>query len=394
MRGDCCGMIPLGLLLLTACSDPVAPEGTPEGRPVSWASISAEGGGFRDHTCGLTDAGAALCWGSGSLGELGDGLRSYDARIPVRVAGGLRFEQISAGGLRTCALTSVGEAYCWGAAGLDELLNGTGPSTPARVATEHAFLTISTTYHLSCGIVLGGTAFCWTNSESIPTAIPGGILFDVVSLGSGYGCGVTSNQAAYCWGLNDYGQLGDGTLTDTDTPVPVASDIRFTAVAASSLHTCGIDAMGAAYCWGNNGASGRLGTGSTGYDNQSTSVPLRVVGGHSFIAISLGSDHTCGLVDGGSAYCWGSYEFGQLGNGRAGGPADYHSTPVAVAGDLAFVTLDAGGQHTCAVTVRGAAYCWGRNDNGQLGDGTPRLQPGPGVKQLQAVPVRVQNPPA
>lgn len=393
MRGDCCGVIPLGLLLLTACSDPVAPEGTPEGTPVTWASISAYGGGFFDHSCGLTDTGAALCWGTGGNGMLGDGQRSYEAREPVRVAGGFRFEQISTGWTHTCALTPIGEAYCWGGTSIEESNDNTGPSTPVRAAREHEFLTISTSNFLSCGIVAGGTAYCWTSAASIPTPIPGGILFDMISLGSSYACGVARDETAYCWGRNNYGQLGDGTFTDTDTPVPVASDIRFTTVAAGSRHTCGIDAMGAAYCWGNNEWA-RLGTGSTRYDSRSRSVPQRVVGGHSFIAISLGSDHTCGLVDGGSAYCWGSIEFGQLGNGQGGSVGDQHSTPVAVAGDLAFVTLDAGGAHTCGVTIGAVAYCWGRNDNGQLGDGTPRMDPGPGGWQFQAVPVRVQNPPA
>ena len=152
-------------------------------------------------------------------------------------------------------------------------------------------------------------------------------------------CELTNAGAAYCWGRNDSGQLGDGSFTNRATPVAVVGGLRFSALAAGGSHTCGLTSSGAAYCWGYN-SEGELGNGST----TASATPVAVAGGLSFSALAPGVYHTCGLTSAGAAYCWGSN------NG---------SIPVAVSGGLSFSALAAGALHTCGLTSAGAAYCWG-----------------------------------
>ena len=158
-----------------------------------------------------------------------------------------------------------------------------------------------------------------------------------------------------------------GGLTGA-TSVPFTVTLTFTAVSAGYHHTCRLTAVGAAYCWGDNSGTGQLGDGTT--TNRLT--PVLVVGGVSFAAVRAGGDHTCGVTAAGAAFCWGYNGSGQLGDGTITSRA----SPVLVAGGGSFAAVSAGGGgidpglHTCGVTAAGAAYCWGRNLEGQLGDGT------------------------
>jgi alpha-tubulin suppressor-like RCC1 family protein len=201
--------------------------------------------------------------------------------------------------------------------------------------------------------------------------------FAAVSAGGYYTCGVTATGAAYCWGNNSIGGLGDGTTTERLTPVRVAGGVSFAAVSEGIGHTCAVTAAGAAYCWGSNDR-GELGDGTrTGPQQCSifacSTTPVAVAGGVSFAAVSAGEFHTCGVTAGGAAYCWGDNTFGQLGDGTTTFP----SSPVLVAGGVIFAAVSAGSFHTCGVTAAGAAYCWGYNGYGQLGNGTTtnRLTP-------------------
>ncbi len=177
----------------------------------------------------------------------------------------------------------------------------------------------------------------------------------------------------FSWGYNSVGQLGDGTGTSSSVPVAVDTSgvlagKTVTAVGSTKSHAC-VVAEGAVYCWGWN-AFGQLGDGTV----TSSSVPVAVdtsgvLADKAVTAVSTGSGHSCALADG-AAYCWGYNSSGQLGDGMTTDSA----VPVAVdtSGVLAGKTVTAvsiGGSHSCAL-ADGAAYCWGYNDYGQLGDGT------------------------
>src|SRR5207249_149557 len=174
-----------------------------------------------------------------------------------------------------------------------------------------------------------------TFSFLTPVAVSGGLTFTAVSTSDYHTCGVTTSGAAYCWGWNNSGGLGDGTSgTDRLTPVAVSGGLTFAAVSAGVINACGVTTSGAAYCWGYNG-SGVLGSGTT----TSSATPVAVSGGLTLAAVSVGGSspyqesHTCGVTPSGAAYCWGYNRYGQLGDGTGG---TYRLTPVAVSGGLTF----------------------------------------------------------
>src|SRR5439155_1413080 len=183
---------------------------------------------------------------------------------------------------------------------------------------------------------------------------------------TGHTCAFTEppGLAPYCWGLNTSGEVGDGTTTNRPSPVPVAGALNpLDGFSAGAFHSCALTQAsgGAAYCWGRN-EEGELGDGTT----TSKASPVAVGGGRSFTAIATGYYHTCGLTAAGAVFCWGFNRDGGVGDGTS----TNKSTPVAVAGGLTFTAISAGGNHTCGTTSTGAAYCWGSNTHSEVGDGT------------------------
>jgi alpha-tubulin suppressor-like RCC1 family protein len=346
-----------------------------------FAGVSA--GGL--HTCGLTTGGAAYCWGDNFFYQLGAGSTALGSTTPLPVAGGLTFASVRAGSFHSCGLTTGGAAYCWGRNTAGELGNGStnfGSSVPVPVSGGLSFTAVSAGLDFapanagvahSCGLTTSGAAYCWggnsrgqlgngsTASSSVPVLVSGGLNFVAVSAGDGFTCGLTTSGAAYCWGGNSFGELGIGSTADSPTPALVVGGHTFATVSAGSGWTCGVTTTGAAYCWGANGA-GVLGNGST----TGSSVPVPVSGGLSFAGVSPGGGHTCGVTTAAAGYCWGDNTFGQLGNGATTNT----SVPVPVSGGLSFAAVSAGSGHTCGVTSSGTVYCWGYNADGELGSGT------------------------
>lgn len=334
------------------------------------------------HTCALTTAGSAYCWGYNGEGQLGNGSTSVTNPMPVAVAGGLAFQSLSVSKVNgvSCGLATSGKAYCWGRNDEGELGDGTTTdrATPTPVAGGLSFMSLAVGTGHVCGIATDGTAYCWGSTtlgafgdgsvgrRLTPRPSAPGITFERIVAGHEFTCGLTPAGAAYCWGRGQSGQLGDGNHTTSTLPVAVSGGLTFRSLAAAGLTACGLTDGGQAYCWGYNffGTVGD-GTGATEDGTTRRIAPVAVAGGLTFRSLGAGYETVCGVSDAGNGYCWG-YSFGAVGDGTP----DHRSIPTAVAGGLTFKGVSAGTGYSCGVTTGNAVYCWGDNSNGQLGDGT------------------------
>jgi hypothetical protein len=266
------------------------------------------------------------------------------------------FVQVSAGDSYSCGVTVVGFAYCWG--------YGYG-LIPHPVPGRQLFSTLSAGTSYTCGIGTNGTTYCWA-PNSAPAPVGGNLAFAQVSVGNGHICGVTTSNAAYCWGSNGLGQLGDSTNQQRLTPTLVAGNHSFIQISAGYLaNSCGVTSSHAAYCWGNN-TTGQLGDSTGNHQN----APSPVAGGHAFVAVSAGREHACGLTTADAVLCWGDNGGGQLGDGTSG----VRIVPTPATGGISFAMVSAGEfRHTCGVSTGNEAYCWGYGISGQLGTSVPGI---------------------
>ena len=351
-----------------------------------------------DHTCALTKTGAAYCWGNNQYGSLGNGTTT-NSSTPVPVSGGLRFTSIVAGGWHTCAITDGNDTYCWGLndAGQLGLGGGTQPtfsSVPLPLPVGK-FVTLASSLNHTCGLTDYGGTWCWganmhgelgvgsTANSPFPTQPRAVGTFSSIDAGGYHTCGITS-FTALCWGLDESGQLGNGlqgpNVYSVTATVALGGGV---AIFAGLYHTCVIGGSGnssvtnagVASCWGTN-LFGGLGVG-TGQALSSCPAPpntgdcsvrpVSVAGGHYFQVLALGGYFTCGIDQLGAAWCWGANDAGQLGNGST----TQANFPLAVSGGLTFATITAATtNYACGITTTSVAYCWGKNDVGQLGNGT------------------------
>jgi alpha-tubulin suppressor-like RCC1 family protein len=204
-----------------------------------------------------------------------------------------------------------------------------------------------------------------------------------VSAGGRHTCAVLKTGGAFCWGDNDYGQLGNGTMTDSLTPVPVAAiPESVTAITAGTDHTCALTDAGSLYCWGLN-VDGRLGDGTIATRPE----PVAIAGPPSgIVSVTAGHDHTCAITTATAVLCWGQNERGQIGDGRACGSTC--RTPSPLPGlSSAISTISAGTTHACAVKDDGDVRCWGLEVFGPVSEGSFRFQPTPHEVDELHVPV-------
>ena len=317
----------------------------------------------RYHSCEITLSGDIYCVGSNTAAQLGKAPSPPSASwVRVQPLPATAFRVAQAGLLHSCAISLSQQLWCWGSNGEGQI--GVGPAIPVPgsfvlppslrapvdsitdslrqdgglVGLDYAAVT-ATGLH-TCALKTSGQAQCWgwnrsgqlgdgtMTTRGLPSAVSGGFTFrtepatvpappdpdfyipgqSFISAGYAHTCGITTANAAVCWGDNEDGQLGIGNRTNANVPVTVSGGLQFNAISAGYRHTCALTTNGAAYCWGDN-ALGELGDGTT----TDRLVPTAVAGDLTFMSISAGDTFSCGVTTDGVAYCWGDNAYGQLG---------------------------------------------------------------------------------
>ncbi|MCB0915840.1 MAG: hypothetical protein KDC23_09090, partial [Actinobacteria bacterium] len=395
--------------------------------------------GNGNHTCVVVDGGGVYCWGWNMTGQLGNDQGGLDefSGFPVQVVAGQQGQsgfftdavEVAVGGLHTCArVETEGEMYCWGSDGVGQLgdgVQGDWIARPQRVVAGETsddpaeeFLSgadeVVAGSNNTCARLGYGVA-CWGDGEigqlgngqsgsGLLSAEPvwvlageqtegGEDLGDVMELTAGFDheCAVVeSTGEVYCWGYNSKGQLGNGStgaqMLFSSVPVKVLGIggqgvlQQGVTISGGGEHTMAVllpavpPTSTDSWAWGSN-AFGTLG--NSGYPFNVAAAPIPVAAGQSadqaFVTVAAGGFHSCGVTAAGEVFCWGLNATGQVGTGTEGGT---FADPVQVVGgqqggqfltDVVAVSL--GVRHTCALTDAGEVYCWGENDSGQLGDG-------------------------
>ncbi len=349
--------------------------------PAAFRSIAAGD----DHQCFLS-GGEVYCSGKNDFGQTGRDTERADVLVPTKVPGLSGVTAITAGENHTCALMSDSTARCWGKNDKTQLGNNTTTNSatpvPAGGLTGIKYLNAGDRH--TCAVLNNGTIQCWGDNEygqlgngfnqgiaGNPVQVVGIANAVTVSGGQTHTCAVVDTGAAKCWGRNNVAQLGvGGGLSDKLTSTFVTGLSNVSSIAAGWNHTCAVRNDGAVFCWGDD-ESGQIGKGSVTGNKYNS--PQRVAGVTGATQVAVGFRYSCALTNFGETICWGDNTGGQIGNGQSGNNAEVGGTdlnsPVPFQSlNTGATAISTGDQHTCALTDVGT-YCWGDNNDGQLGTG-------------------------
>ncbi len=346
-------------------------------------------------SCARRASGAVLCWGDNTLGELGDGTRIASSR-PVEVLGVCDAVDLEAGSGTACARRRSGQVSCWGSNASGTLGAGIPFATLASSNAPRDAMGLGDATALAggagffCAVRVGGAVVCWgangagqlggaaAGTESpTPVALPGVVDATAVAT-SQFGCALRAGGGVVCWGRNLSGRLGSGALTDNPMPTPVSGLAGATGIAIGVWHACALRSDDTLACWGDNA----LGTLAAPPTATPTASAAPVAGVTNVQQVVVGYRHTCALLRDRTVVCWGKNSLGELGRGAAS-PCEAAPAPVMGLSDVAQITAHSPndgaveGGHTCALRRDGAVLCWGKNDLGQLGDGTTMTRAAP-----------------
>ena len=355
-------------------------------------------GGFY-HSLGLEDDGSVYGWGRNSSGQLGDGTTT-NRNVPTQVDG-LSAVGVAAGGNHSLALTVEGTVAAWGSNAYGQLGDGTNSSatSPVEVADLDDVTAIAGGNYHSLAVDGDGTVWGWgfngsgqlgdgtTTTRSTPVAVNG--LTDVVDVAagglpgwSGHSAALREDGTVWTWGYNKEGQLGDGTRNHRHEPAQVEGLEDIIAVAAAGDNTYALKDDGTVWAWGDNSYD-QLGNEDA---RRRSPVPVQVDIAD-VIAIGAGGTHVLAVKEDGTVWAWGNNNTGQLGN-DGGGPGDpkTSATPVQAEGLSDAITVAGGYVHSLSALDDETGWAWGRNAEGQLGDGTTSMSRVPvQVSELDAV---------
>ena len=299
------------------------------------------------HACVIASDNKLYCWGRNHRGQLGNNSMVDSSRpVAVNMTGvlaGKTIKQISTGAYHTCVVASDDNAYCWGENMKGQLGNNStaNSSVPVKVDTSGVLAgktikQISTGHYHTCAVASDDKMYCWGennngelgNGSTVDSRVPvavnmtgvlAGKTIKQMSVGTYNTCVIASDDKVYCWGSNAYGQVGNNSLTDSNVPVAVnttgvLAGKTIKQISVGHHRACAIASDDKMYCWGNN-MGGALGNGSTADSHIPVSVNMSgILAGKVIRRISIGAFHTCVYATDNKIYCWGSNNYGQLGN--------------------------------------------------------------------------------
>ncbi|TNE91777.1 MAG: hypothetical protein EP330_04035, partial [Deltaproteobacteria bacterium] len=397
-----------------ASTDPVTATAITHPTAGTWTEVQSG----MNSNCAMDSAGEIWCWGDNSEGQLGDGNLPTDNPIPQQVTGG-PWDALHVGYRRVCA-DKNGELWCWGSDSTRRMGTGGAGDTdvPLLVDDQLGDGNTSLSVWSNCAIEADdGSLWCWGEANSMvtgsgpermtwradvavshldvdepagcyidsaddslwclggnendamgdgtsldsafPVPIMAGTAFSDLGIGRQFGCALDNSGNRWCWGLNDRGQVGNGTVTTQSVPV-MDADRTYTALDAGRRHACAIDTAGVLWCWG--------------YLGNNNSVPVKQQDStETWTDVFAGMDFTCALDASNDLACWGTNGFNQLGDGS--GVYALYANRVVHTGPWRAVSL--GANHMCAVKTDDSLWCWGRGSSGQLGQGNEDDAPTP-----------------
>jgi alpha-tubulin suppressor-like RCC1 family protein/subtilisin family serine protease len=291
---------------------------------VSGISTAVSVAAGASHTCAVLASGRVDCWGDDYFGQLGtDDLA--DSSVPVEVTGITTAVAIATGKEHSCALLANGTVRCWGSNYYGYLGNGThfSSQTPVVVSGLTGAVAIAVGVYRSCAVLGSGGVMCWGEGalgdgvpwferqwSEVPVAVTGMTNATAIVVGNAFSCALLADSHVACWGVNNWGQLGDGTGSASGTPVAVSGLTDAIALGGSFYHACAAKEDGHAVCWGRN-AYGQLGNGTI--VNAFDPTPVSSLAGATLI--SGGFVSSCALLEDGTGRCWGNDGAGELGDG-------------------------------------------------------------------------------
>lgn len=394
------GLIGTATAATTTCSSTglcyTQPHETDGGILFSSLSRLSSNFGGNASLCAVGQSGYIYCWGKSLNGVTGQG-NSTDVLVPTRsrdagtgTADTRTYTSVAVGERTACGIESgTSQVYCWGIRRYSGINDSAG--TLIRATLTNGGTTFASLWpgpETMCGIRSTGQAYCWGHTTShlgvgapvsyVPNAIPtaGSMTFSklvssdlTAAAGDDYTCGLRADGLIYCWGDNSVGQLGNSTTTTSATPVATTGGFTYTALETDGGTTCALRNNGNIYCWGKNDAL------QTGNNSGTTPItaPTQITSNAAYNGLFTGLMRNgtgfCGRTSGGALYCWGNNSSTNMGNGGAAGL----TLPLAgkVSGTTVFrANPNPGSLTNCALSTTNELYCWGSNNNGQIGTGS------------------------
>ncbi|MCO4761822.1 MAG: hypothetical protein KC502_09975 [Myxococcales bacterium] len=360
--------------------------GPPDTGPKTWPLALYAGGSA---TCFRKTDGTAVCWGRNAVGQTGTGAGATKLSKPMAIAGISQIARIGLAEQHGCAVHGSGKVSCWGDSFHGQIGNGVKHVehlVPVATKVEGTAFEVSANVYSSAALsekgVWGwgnntGDKFQAGNYTSKPTPLLVKPPADAspaleVCVGDHHMCVLGKNKKVYCWGSNEWGELGHGTIVTSGAFVAAAEVKALPQVdhlACGSWHSCAWIQGGKAYCWGKN-LNGQLGNG--GIANIAAAV--QVIGLDQVSLVAPSRQNSCAIANGGKVYCWGKNDVGQT---TTKPTSKEVPTPTEVPLPTKMVSVAAGSYHGCAATTGGDVYCWGGNNHGQHGNGTTTDNPKP-----------------